>query len=67
MKKIGVALLAGLAALAGGWVVSVVIAETLFTSLELGEAAIYSAVLLAMFETAFCTALVVQNINGIKK
>lgn len=67
MKKIGLALLAGLAALVGGWVVSVVMAETLFTSLELGEAAIYSAVLLAMFEMAFCTALVVQKINAIKK
>lgn len=63
MKKIGLALLAGLAALAGGWVVSVVMAETLFTSLELGEAAIYSAVLLAMFEAAFCTALVVQKLQ----
>lgn len=63
MKKIGLALVAGLAALAGGWVVSVVMAETLFTSLELGEAAIYSAVLLAMFEAAFCTALVVQKLQ----
>lgn len=63
MKKIGLALLAGLAALAGGWVVSVVMAETLFTSLELGEAAIYSAVLLAMCEVAFCTALVVQKLQ----
>lgn len=63
MKKIGLALLAGLAALAGGWVVSVVMAETLFTSLQLGEAAIYSAVLLAMFEAAFCTALVVQKLQ----
>ena len=63
MKKIGLALLAGLAALVGGWVISVVMAETLFTSLELGEAAIYSAVLLAMFEAAFCTALVVQKLQ----
>lgn len=63
MKKIGLALLAGLAALAGGWVVSVLMAETLFTSLELGEAAIYSAVLLVMCEVAFCTALVVQKLQ----
>lgn len=67
MKKIGLALLAGLAALVGGWVVSVLLAETLFTSLELGEAAIYSAVLLAMFEVAFCTALVVQKLHEMKK